>query len=89
MLLNLSGAHAPFFTRNVVLLPDSSGAVGAGEVPGGEKIRGVLEDSKQLIMGKPLSAYQAILDAVRAQFGDRDSEGRGLRTSISASRSMQ
>ena len=54
MLLNLSGAHAPFFTRNVVLLTDSSGAVGAGEVPGGEKIRGVLEDSKQLIMGKPL-----------------------------------
>jgi glucarate dehydratase len=80
MQLNLSGAHAPFFTRNVVPLTDSSGAVGAGEVPGGEKIRGVLDDSKQLIMGKPLGAYQAILDAVRAEFGDRDREGRSLQT---------
>ena len=25
MLLTLSGAHAPFFTRNLVLLTDSSG----------------------------------------------------------------
>jgi glucarate dehydratase len=40
----------------------------------------VLDDSKQLIMGKPLGAYQAILDAVRAEFGDRDSEGRSLQT---------
>jgi glucarate dehydratase len=80
MLLNLSGAHAPFFTRNVVLLTDSSGAVGAGEVPGGEKIRRVLEDSKQLIVGKPLSTYRAVLDAIRVQFADLDLEGRGLQT---------
>jgi glucarate dehydratase len=39
MLLNLSGAHAPFFTRNVVLITDDSGRTGAGEVPGGEKMR--------------------------------------------------
>ena len=31
MLLNLSGAHAPFFTRNIVLLTDNSGHVGLGE----------------------------------------------------------
>jgi len=37
MLLNLSGAHAPFFTRNVVILKDNAGHVGIGEVPGGEK----------------------------------------------------
>ncbi|MDW7659106.1 MAG: glucarate dehydratase, partial [Bacillota bacterium] len=35
MLLNLSGAHAPWFTRNIVILTDSSGRTGAGEVPGG------------------------------------------------------
>ena len=35
MLLNLSGAHAPFFTRNLVILTDSDGLVGVGEVPGG------------------------------------------------------
>ena len=43
MLLNLSGAHAPFFTRNLVLLTDNSGHTGVGEVPGGEKIRSLLE----------------------------------------------
>lgn len=37
MLLNLSGAHAPYFTRNVVILKDSEGKIGVGEVPGGEK----------------------------------------------------
>ena len=44
MLLNLSGAHGPFFTRNVVVLRDSSGHTGVGEVPGGEKIRQTLGD---------------------------------------------
>ena len=39
MLLNLSGAHGPFFTRNLLLLTDSAGRTGIGEVPGGEKIR--------------------------------------------------
>ena len=36
MELNLSGAHAPYFTRNVVILTDTHGAEGVGEVPGGE-----------------------------------------------------
>ena len=46
MLLNLSGAHGPFFTRNIVILTDSSGNTGIGEVPGGEKIRQTIEDAK-------------------------------------------
>ncbi|MBN9115812.1 MAG: glucarate dehydratase, partial [Pandoraea sp.] len=36
MLMNLSGAHGPFFTRNIVILTDSAGNTGVGEVPGGE-----------------------------------------------------
>ena len=28
MLLNLSGAHAPFFTRNIVILRDNAGRTG-------------------------------------------------------------
>jgi glucarate dehydratase len=80
MLLNLSGAHAPFFTRNVVLLTDNAGHTGVGEVPGGEKIRRVLEDSKQLVVGQPLAAYNAILNEVRLRFADRDGEGRGQQT---------
>ena len=54
MLLNLSGAHAPFLTRNLVLLTDSSGHTGVGEVPGGEKIRQTLEDARPLLIGTPL-----------------------------------
>ena len=46
MLLNLSGAHGPYFTRNLVLFTDEAGQTGVGEVPGGEKIRRVLEESQ-------------------------------------------
>jgi glucarate dehydratase len=80
MLLNLSGAHAPFFTRNVVLLTDNAGHTGVGEVPGGEKIRRVLEESQSLVVGQPLATYNVILNAMRLRFADRDSEGRGLQT---------
>ncbi len=80
MLLNLSGAHAPFFTRNVVLLTDNAGNTGVGEVPGGEKISRVLAESQSLVVGQPLAAYYAILNAMRVRFADRDSEGRGLQT---------
>jgi glucarate dehydratase len=80
MLLNLSGAHAPFFTRNVVLLTDNAGNTGAGEVPGGEKIRRVLEESRSLVVGQPLAAYNSILNAVRVRFADCDREGRGQQT---------
>jgi len=89
MLLNLSGAHGPYFTRNVVVLTDNSGNTGVGEVPGGEKIRRVLEDSKALVVGQLVGAYDAILNAVRVRFADFDREGRGqqtfdLRTTIHA-----
>jgi glucarate dehydratase len=80
MLLNLSGAHAPFFTRNVVLLTDNAGHTGVGEVPGGEKIRCVLEESQPLVVGQPLAAYNAILNAIRLRFADCDRDGRGLQT---------
>jgi glucarate dehydratase len=80
MLLNLSGAHGPFFTRNVVLLTDDAGHTGVGEVPGGEKIRRVLEESKALVVGRRLAGYNAVLNAVRAQFADFDREGRGVQT---------
>ena len=46
MLLNLSGAHGPFFTRNILILTDNAGHTGIGEVPGGEKIRKTLEDAE-------------------------------------------
>ena len=80
MLLNLSGAHGPFFTRNIVVLTDNAGHTGVGEVPGGEKIRRVLEESRAFVVGQPVGAYQAILNAVRLRFAAFDAEGRGLQT---------
>ncbi len=80
MLLNLSGAHAPFFTRNIVILTDNAGHMGAGEVPGGEKIRSVLEESKQLVIGEKIASYNSILNAIRRCFADRDMLGRGIQT---------
>ncbi|MBP2675342.1 MAG: glucarate dehydratase [Deltaproteobacteria bacterium] len=80
MLLNLSGAHAPFFTRNIVLLKDNSGRTGAGEVPGGERIRRTLEDAIPLVVGRSIGAYQGVLNAMRSSFSDRDTGGRGLQT---------
>jgi glucarate dehydratase len=80
MLLNLSGAHAPFFTRNIVIATDSAGHTGVGEVPGGEKIRQTLEDARALVEGRSIFDLQAILNAMRAQFADRDAGGRGLQT---------
>ena len=80
MLLNLSGAHAPFFTRNIVIVTDNAGHTGLGEVPGGEKIRQTLEDARPLVEGQSIGNLQAILNAMRVKFGDRDSGGRGLQT---------
>ncbi|MCW2476268.1 glucarate dehydratase [Candidatus Symbiopectobacterium sp. NZEC151] len=80
MLLNLSGAHAPYFTRNIVILKDNSGHTGVGEIPGGEKIRQTLEDASVLVIGKTLGEYKNVMNAVRNQFADRDASGRGLQT---------
>ena len=80
MLLNLSGAHGPYFTRNLVILSDNAGRTGVGEVPGGEKIRQTLEDSRELLIGQPIGEVQRILTAARRRFADRDAGGRGQQT---------
>lgn len=80
MLLNLSGAHAPYFTRNIVILTDSSGNKGIGEVPGGEKIYQTLKDSTDYLIGQSIGSYKNILNEVRKAFDDRDVGGRGLQT---------
>lgn len=80
MLLNLSGAHGPFFTRNIVILTDSARHTGVGEVPGGEKIRRTLEEARELVIGQSIANYNNILNEVKRRFADRDTEGRGLQT---------
>ncbi len=80
MLLNLSGAHGPFFTRNLLVLTDSSGRTGVSEVPGGEKIRKTIEDARGLVVGKALGDHLTVLQQMQRQFADRDAGGRGLQT---------
>lgn len=89
MLLNLSGAHGPYFTRNIVILKDSSGRTGVGEVPGGENIQKTLEDAKPLVVGRPIGAFNEIPRTVQENYATRDATGRGnqtfdLRTTIHA-----
>ncbi len=80
MLLNLSGAHGPFFTRNLVVLTDDAGHTGVGEVPGGEKIRQTLEDARPLVEGQSIGHWNPVLNRLRSRFADRDSAGRGNQT---------
>jgi len=89
MLLNLSGAHGPFFTRNLLILTDSAGHTGIGEVPGGEKIRQTLDEARELVVGQAIGAHRQVLKNVQVRFADRDAGGRGqqtfdLRTTIHA-----
>jgi len=80
MLLNLSGAHGPSFTRNIVILRDNAGYTGVGEVPGGNLIRQTLDDARPLVIGRSIASYNAILNTIRKEFADRDSGGRGQQT---------
>ena len=94
MLLNLSGAHGPFFTRNLLVLTDSAGRTGVGEVPGGEKIRQTLEEARALVVGRSLGVHRQVLQSVQRAFADRDAGGRGqqtfdLRTTIHAATAIE
>ena len=80
MELNLSGAHAPYFTRNILVLEDTQGNIGVGEVPGGEKITTTLQECAPIVTGASIADYRSILDQVRTTFADRDAAGRGLQT---------
>jgi glucarate dehydratase len=78
MLLNLSGAHGPFFTRNLAILTDSAGHTGVGEVPGGENIRQTIEDARELLLWRPISEHFRMLQQAREKFAHRDVGGRGV-----------
>ncbi len=80
MELNLSGAHGPYFTRNVVVLTDSEGRTGLGEVPGGEKITQTLRDAESLVTGARVGDYKRVLREIQHRFADRDAGGRGAQT---------
>jgi hypothetical protein len=89
MLLNLSGAHSPFFTRNLLVLTDDAGHTGVGEVPGGERIRQTLEDARPLVEGQSIGHWNPILNQLRSRFAERDSAGRGVAIQIDVEAVLQ
>ena len=80
MLLNLSGAHAPFFTRNLVIVVDSAGRTGIGEVPGGKAIEQVVVEAGAMLVGQAIGEMRELLARIERRFADRDSGGRGMQT---------
>lgn len=80
MLLNLSGAHGPYFSRNIVILTDTDGNVGLGEVPGGGRIASTIEEAAELLLGQEIARYRHLLRTVARTFADRDAGGRGAQT---------
>lgn len=80
MLLNLSGAHGPYFTRNIARITDSDGRVGIGEVPGGESIARTIEESAHVLLGQPVARFRSLLRKVHMAFASLDAGGRGQQT---------
>ena len=80
MLLNLSGAHGPYFTRNVVILTDSEGVEGISEVPGSAKITEVLNEIDDLVVGQPVSQWKNVVRSIHDKYANLDKGGRGAQT---------
>ena len=77
LLLSLSGAHAPYFTRNIVILKDSRGRTGLGEVHGGDAITKALEEYIPLVTGSDLGKYRSVIQSLKRihEKSARNSEG--------------
>ena len=79
MLMTLSGAHAPFFTRNLVILEDSAGHTGIGEIHGGDYTCDALKSCIPLVVGQPIGTYRKILDRIhKASKKSEEDDGEGI-----------
>lgn len=81
MLMTLSGAHAPYFTRNLVILKDSAGHTGIGEIHGGDYTCAALESCIPLVEGQQVGMYRKVLDNIHkaAKRADED-DGEGIQS---------
>ena len=82
MLMNIGGAHGPYFTRNIVILTDSAGHVGVGEAPGGSTIENALKDACAHVEGRPISILNRIVNDMHQGYldSDYDTFGKGAWT---------
>lgn len=81
MLMTLSGAHAPCFTRNLVVLHDDAGHTGIGEIHGGDYTCDCLKAMRPLVEGQPISNYREVLQKIHkiAKKSSSD-DGEGIQT---------
>ena len=82
MLMNIGGAHGPYFTRNIVILTDSAGHVGVGEAPGGSTIENSLKEACAHVEGRPISILNRIVNDMHQGYldSDYDTFGKGAWT---------
>lgn len=79
MTLTLSGAHAPYFTRNIVVLEDETGQRGVGEIHGGEDITKMLESYIPLVEGQKIADYRQVITTIRKKgWLAKGNDGQGL-----------
>lgn len=81
MLMTLSGAHAPWFTRNLVILKDDAGHTGIGEIHGGDYTCDALKSCIPLVVGKQIGTYRSILDSIhKSAKKAKEDDGEGIQT---------
>lgn len=64
MSMTLSGCHAPYFTRNLVILTDDRGCTGIGEIHGGDYTCDCLNAVRPLVEGTPVACYRQVLQRI-------------------------
>ena len=81
MLMTLSGAHAPCFTRNLVILTDNAGHTGLGEIHGGDYTCQCLNAVRPLVEGQPVARYREVLQNIhRLSTRAEGDDGEGIQT---------
>lgn len=78
MEMTLGGAHSPFFTRNIVVLKDTAGHMGIGEIHGGEYTKQCLDSYIPLVVGQEVGKYRSILGTIHRggkKLAEDDGEG--------------
>ncbi len=81
MLMTLSGAHAPCFTRNLVVLHDNAGHTGIGEIHGGDYTCDCLNAMNPLVEGQQISQYRKVLQQIHKLANPAaEDDGEGIQT---------
>ncbi|MCE9662183.1 glucarate dehydratase family protein [Halomonas sp. M5N1S17] len=77
MLMNIGGAHGPFFTRNILIIKDSAGNVGLGEAPGGKVILDSLRSIESFVLGQPIAKMNQLVSKLHRVGKESDFEDFG------------